>query len=131
MSTTPPVVPAVHPSWFAKAITWVKHEASVTKNAIVWLAQKEPAVAADIQKIAPTIEEVTGLFSPGAATLERVSVDLLAAATSAIQAAGDAATANGLDVSLDAALVADIKALWPAIQKYMSPAASSTPAPKV
>lgn len=130
MSTTPvPAPAAIHPNWFAKAITWVKHEGSVVKNAVIWLAQKEPAVADAITKIAPTIEGVTAMFSPGAAAIEQVGVNLLASATSAVHAAGDAAGANGLSLTLDAALVADIKALLPAIQKYLSPAASSAPPP--
>ena len=131
MATTPPVTPApIHPSWFSKALTWVKHEASVVKNSVLWLANKEPAVAAGIQKIAPTVEELSNLFVPGLGNIEQHVVDVYGVVASAVHAAGDAAAANGVSVTLDAALIADIKAVLPAILKYLSPQASSAPPAK-
>ena len=55
-----------------------------------------------------TIEAVTSLVSPQAANIERAGFAVLGVVIAAIDAAGAAAGANGLNVTLDAQLVADI-----------------------
>ena|SRR5579863_7965199 len=131
MATPATPVATVHPSWFSKAVTWVKHEASVMKNSITWLASKEPAVAAEIAKVAPTIEALSNMIVPGVGSIEQHIVDVYGVVAQAVDAAGTAAAANGVSVTLDQALIADIQAVLPAIKKYLSPAASAAPAPPV
>jgi len=63
------------------------------------------------QADAPTIEAVTALVSPQAANIERVGFAVLGVVIKPIDDAGTAAGANGLSVSLDAQLVADIKSI--------------------
>ena len=63
-----------------------------------------------------TIEAVTSLVSPQAANIERAGFAVLGVVTNAIGAAGAAAGTNGLNVSLDAQLVADIKAIAAAVK---------------
>ena len=58
-----------------------------------------------------TIESVTSLISPRAANIERAGFAVLGVVINALDAAGAAAGANGLNVTLDAQLVADIKAI--------------------
>ncbi len=87
-------------------------------------------MAAEIQKLAPTVEALSNLVVPGLGNIEQHIVDVYGVVASAVHAAGDAAAANGVSVSLDAQLIADVKAVLPAILKYLSPAASSSPAPK-
>jgi hypothetical protein len=52
-----------------------------------------------------------GLVSPQAANIERVGFAVLGVVIKAIDDAGSAAGANGLNVTLDAQLVADIKSI--------------------
>src|SRR5215831_9858097 len=68
------------------------------------------------QADAPTIEAVTALVSPQAANIERVGFAVLGVVIKAIDDAGTAAGANGLNVTLDAQLVADIKSVASAVK---------------
>ena len=63
-----------------------------------------------------TIEAVTSLVSPQAANIERAGFAVPGVIINAIDAAGAAAGANGLNVTLDTQLVADIKAIGPGSQ---------------
>jgi hypothetical protein len=63
-----------------------------------------------------TIEAVTALVSPQAANIERAGFAVLGVIINALDAAGAAAGANGLNVTLDAQLVADVKAIAAAVK---------------
>jgi hypothetical protein len=65
---------------------------------------------------ASTIEAVTALVSPQAANIERVGFAVLGVAIKAIDDAGTAGGAGGLNLSLDAQLVADIKSIVEAVK---------------
>ena len=75
-----------------------------------------------------TIESITSLVSPQAANIERAGFAVLGVVINALDAAGAAAGANGLNVTLDAQLVADIKAIAAAVKGAMSPAVTAAPA---
>ena len=60
-----------------------------------------------------TIEAVTSLVSPQAANIDRAGFAVLGVVINALDAAGAAAGANGLNVTLDAQLVADVKRASP------------------
>lgn len=78
---------------------------------------------------AGTIEAITGLVSPQLENIERVGAAVLGVVIKAIEDAGAAAGAGGVSVSLDAALIADVKAIIPAIKAAINPAvAASVPA---
>ena len=62
-----------------------------------------------------TIEAVTSLVSPQAANIERVGFAVLGVVINALDAAGAAAGANGLNVTLNARPVADIKSIAPLV----------------
>jgi hypothetical protein len=68
------------------------------------------------QAEASTIEAVTSLVSPQAANIERVGFAVLGVVIKAIDDAGTAAGANGLNVTLDAQLIADIKSIAAAVK---------------
>jgi hypothetical protein len=70
-----------------------------------------------------TIESITSLVSPQAANIERAGFAVLGVIINALDAAGAAASANGLNVTLDAQLVADIKAIAPAVKAAVPAAA--------
>ena len=63
-----------------------------------------------------TIEAITSLVSPQAPNIERAGFAVLGVVINALDAAGAAAGANGLNVTLDAQLVADIKAIAAAVK---------------
>ena len=76
------------------------------------------------QAVSSTIEAVTALVSPQAANIERAGFAVLGVVIKAIEDAGAAAGANGLNVTLDAQLVADIKAIAPAVKGAVPVAAA-------
>jgi hypothetical protein len=59
---------------------------------------------------------VTALVDPQEANIERAGFAVLGVVIKAIEDAGAAAGANGLNVTLDAQLVSDIKAIAPAVK---------------
>lgn len=67
-------------------------------------------------KAAPTIEAITGLICPQLVNIERTAEALLAKAIVAIEDAEKAAAGGFVNVALDAQLVADIKAVAPAVK---------------
>ena len=73
-----------------------------------------------------TIESITSLVSPSAANIERAGFAVLGVIINAIDAAGAAGSANGLNLTLDAQLVADIKSIAGAVKGAV--AVSATPA---
>ena len=73
---------------------------------------------------AQTVEAITALVSPAAANIERTGFALLGIAIKAIEDAGSAADAGGVNISLDAALIADLKSILPAVEAQ---AAGSAP----
>jgi hypothetical protein len=68
------------------------------------------------------------LFFPQAVGLERGAFALLGMAAQAESEAGDAAAANGINITLDQQLVADIKTLIQAIETYAQSAGVAKPA---
>jgi hypothetical protein len=82
------------------------------------------AAEGDAVKVASFVEnnstEITALASlagPGASAATSVGLGLLNTVITAVKGAGDAAAANGLSVSFDAAAIADVKAVIAAIEK--------------
>ena len=67
---------------------------------------------------------VTSLVSPQTANIERAGFAVLGVVINAINAAGAAAGANGLNVTLDAQLVADIKAIASSVKAAVPVAAA-------
>ena len=59
---------------------------------------------------------MTALVDPQEANIERAGFAVLGVVIKAIEDAGAAAGANGLNVTLDAQLVSDIKAIAPAVK---------------
>jgi hypothetical protein len=75
---------------------------------------------------ASTIEAVTGLVCPAAVNIERAAFAVLGAIIKAITDAGTAVAAGGLNVQLDAALVADVKSIIPAVKGQAAPLQPAT-----
>ena len=98
--------------------------ASDTVKIAKFVETKVLPVLKQAQAEAPTIEAVTALVSPQAANTERVGFAVLGVVIKAIDDAGTAAGANGLNVSLDAQLVDDIKSI-PSTVKSAAPVAAA------
>ena len=94
---------------------------------IVKGARAVASVMIKAEKAEPEAEALTAVFFPKAVELERGAFALLGVAAQAVIDAGDAAEANGVNVALDAQLVADIKALIQAIEQYAQSAGIAKP----
>ena len=109
-------------------ITSVEHALAVAASETVKVAKFVETSVLPVLKTAKaeesTIEAVTSLVSPQAANIERAGFAVLGMVINALDAAGAAAGANGLNVSLDAQLVADIKAIVAAVKGAVSPTAA-------
>lgn len=88
------------------------------KSAILTAAAKAPVIAADVQKDAPEVEALVGLAFPGAAGIETAAITAFEAIADAVAAAGPAAASNGLSVSLDKTLIADVQAILPQLKAF-------------
>ena len=107
---------------YAVAISDIKKVANFVETRALPVLE---AVKAD----APAVEAVTALVCPQLANIERVGEAVLGVVIQAIEDAGTAVGAGGLNVSLDAALVADIKAILPAIKAAAKPVPPAVVAP--
>jgi len=106
----------------------IGHFFAAMANDIVKGARAVGNAMAKASAAEPEIEAITGLLFPQAVELERGAFSLLGLAAHAVSATGAAAGANGLNITLDAQLVADIKALIPAIEQYAKSAGVQKPA---
>jgi hypothetical protein len=88
------------------------------KSEVLKAAEKAPIIAADVQKDAPEVEALVELAFPGAAAVEQLALAAFEAIADAVEAAGPAAAANGLSVSLDKTLIADVQAALPALKAF-------------
>ena len=101
-------------------ISSVEHALAVAASGTVKVAKfvdtQVLPVLKQAQAEASTIEAVTSLVSPQAANIERVGFAVLGVVIKALDDAGTAAGASGLNVSLDAQLAADIKSIAEAVK---------------
>ena len=111
------------------------HAFATAANDVVKVARfVESKVLPELQKAsanAATIQAITGLVSPQAANIERIGFGLLGLVIKAVQDADAAGNAGGINLALDAAFIADIKAIIPAVKAQAamaSAAATATPA---
>jgi hypothetical protein len=86
--------------------------------AVLKAAEEAPTVVADVNKDAPEVEALIELAFPGAAQIASTALAAFEAIAGAVEAAGPTATANGLSVSLDKALIADIQGVLPALKNF-------------
>jgi phage-related minor tail protein len=98
------------------------------KNFILKVAGDAPAVLQtvvnDEQEIAPVLEA----FVPKSTTVVNTAMNIANLVADAVEAAGPAASANGLSVSLDQATVASVQAIIDAAKAAVSKSAPATPA---
>jgi hypothetical protein len=114
----------------ANLITTVDHAfAAAAKDIVATAKTIQSSVLPVLTKAATqasTIEAVTGLVSPAAVNIERVAFAVLGTIIKTISDAGTAIAAGGLNVQLDATVVADIKSIIPAVKSSATPLMPST-----
>src|SRR5260370_38952797 len=93
----------------------IGHFFSVVAQDIVKGARTAAIVLQQLQKAAPEVEGITGLIYPQAVELERGAFVLLGVAAHALQKAGDAAAADGVDRQTRSGAANRIQAMTPAI----------------
>jgi len=108
----------------------IGHFFATVAGDIVKGARAVASVMLKAQKAEPEIEAISSLFFPQAVELERGAFALLGMAAQAVKETGDAAAANGINIVLDQQLIADIKLLIDAIEKYAKTAGLTKPAGK-
>jgi hypothetical protein len=94
---------------------------------IVKGARVVASVMIKAERAEPETEALTALYFPQAVELERGAFALLGVAAQAVADAGNAAEANGVNLALDAELVADVKRLIQAIEQYAQSAGIAKP----
>jgi len=105
----------------------VGHFFATVATDIVKGARAVAGVMIKAQKAEPEIEAISALFFPHAVELERGAFALLGLAAQAVTDAGDTAEAKGVNIALDAQLVADVKTLIHAIEQYAQSAGMAKP----
>jgi hexokinase len=87
------------------ALATVAHDMVVGARAVA-------ASTASVQKIAPTIEEVTALLDPPVAVIERAAFQALGSLAKAANDASTTASDKGLNIALDEQTIDDYKRLY-------------------
>jgi hypothetical protein len=103
---------------FKGIVTKIVAAAKEFKSVILRAAEEARVVAGAVQKDAPELEALLELAFPGAVAIERTSLAAFEAIAEAVEAAGPAAAANGLSVTLDKELIAEIQAVLPALKAF-------------
>jgi len=95
------------------AFTWQSagHAFASLFKDVVTVSQKVVSALGGIQGEAELIESLTSLVSPQASAVEQIAFGALGELIAAVQATGTAASANGVNISFDASVVAEVKKL--------------------
>lgn len=101
--------------------------ASALHDIIVGAKAVEKAGAA-VAKNQQLVEDLTSLVSPQAAALERIAFGVFGEVAGVAATVDAAASANGISVTLDAEMVADIKALIAQFPDIIAQAKAAFPA---
>jgi hypothetical protein len=109
------------------AFTWQSagHAFASLFKDVVTVSKLVVSAVGGIQNEEKLIESLTSLVSPQAAAVEQIAFGALGELIAAVQATEAAAGANGVNVSFDASVVTEIRALvkdFPAIVKQVEAA---------
>lgn len=103
---------------FKGIVTKLVAAAKDLKADVLKAADEAPIIVGDVAKDAPEVEALVELAFPGAAAIEQTALSAFEAIATAVEAAGPAASSNGLSVSLDKTLIADIQGVLPALKAF-------------
>lgn len=86
------------------------------KAAILWAAGEEKKIAPEVTTLETIANAVVGSIYPGADLVLVAIESTMSKVFNAVDATGDAATADGLNIQLDLATIAAIKAALPTVK---------------
>lgn len=90
--------------------------AEKTKAALIWAAGEEPKLAADAAVVESLANNFIVQVYPGAGLVAAAIEAVFGKALDAVVALGDAASSDALNIQLDTAAVAAVKAALPVVQ---------------
>ena len=95
------------------AFTWQSagHAFASLFKDVVTVSKKVVTAIGGLQGEATVIESLTSLVSPQAAAVEQIAFGALGQLVAAVQATETAAAANGVNITFDASVVAEVKKL--------------------
>jgi hypothetical protein len=95
------------------AFTWQStgHAFASLFKDVVTVSKKVVTAIGGLQGEASVIESLTSLVSPQAAAVEQIAFGALGELVAAVQATETAASANGVNITFDASVVAEVKKL--------------------
>ena len=95
------------------AFTWQSagHAFASLFKDVVTVSKKVASALGGVQGEAAVIESLTSLVSPQAAAVEQIAFGALGELIAAVRATETAASANGVNISFDASVVAEVKKL--------------------
>jgi hypothetical protein len=95
------------------AFTWQSagHAFASLFKDVVTVSKKVVTAIGGLQGEATVIESLTSLVSPQAAAVEQIAFGALGELVAAVQATETAAAANGVNITFDASVVAEVKKL--------------------
>jgi hypothetical protein len=95
------------------AFTWQStgHAFASLFKDVVTVSRKVVTAIGGLQGEATVIESLTSLVSPQAAAVEQIAFGALGELVAAVQATETAASANGVNITFDASVVAEVKKL--------------------
>lgn len=95
------------------AFTWqnVGHAFASLFKDVVTVSKKVVSALGTVQNEETVVESLTSLVSPQAAAVEQIAFGALGELVAAVNALESAAGANGVNVSFDASVVAEVKKL--------------------
>jgi hypothetical protein len=95
------------------AFTWQSagHAFASLFKDVVTVSKKVIDALGTVQNEETLVESLTGLVSPQAVAIEQIAFGALGELVAAVNATETAASANGINVSFDASVVAEVKKL--------------------
>lgn len=95
------------------AFTWhtAGHAFASLFKDVVTVSKKVVSALSGLQNNEKLIESLTSLVSPQAAAVEQIAFGALGELIAAVQATETAASANGINVSFDASVIAEVRKL--------------------
>ena len=104
-------------------LTSIEHKLAVAASDVVKASKFIETSILPILKTAAAneavVESVTALIDPQAVNVERIAYAVLGLVIKAVEDTDSAVAANGINVTLDAQLISDIKAIVPAVQSKL------------
>lgn len=101
---------------FAAAANDLVKMGRAVRGAFEKVGADAPKLVRDVAADLTTIEAITNLVAPGAVALEETAFNVFGVIAVAVEAAGDVAQVDGLSVTIDKELVADVKAAVAAVK---------------